>query len=132
MGGTPARTFDQVPTLDDALVDALVAEPDCTVEIRHWGGRIARDTGAAAHRAAPLSVILDVEPGDRTATALSRSGIGSSFLNFLADPTRTETAFTAENWAALRRIKAAVDPDNVFGAGLAVPAALPTTVATAA
>lgn len=130
MGGTAARTFDQVPTLDDALVDALVAEPDCTVEIRHWGGRIARDTGAAAHRDAPLSVILDVEPGDRTATALSRSGIGSSFLNFLADPTRTETAFTGENWAALRRIKAAVDPDTVFGS--AVPPALPTTVAAAA
>ncbi|GIJ61444.1 FAD-binding oxidoreductase [Virgisporangium aurantiacum] len=129
MGGTAARTFDQVPTLDDALVDALVAEPDCTVEIRHWGGRIARDTGAAAHRDAALSVILDVVPSDRTATALGRSGIGSSFLNFLADPTRTATAFTAENWATLRRIKATVDPDNVFGAGLAVPPAAPVAVA---
>jgi FAD/FMN-containing dehydrogenase len=129
MGGTAARTFDQVPTLDDALVDALVAEPDCTVEIRHWGGRIARDSGAAAHRAAPLSVILDVVPTARTATALGRSGIGSSFLNFLADPARTATAFTAENWAELRRIKATVDPNNVFGAGMAVPPAVPTATA---
>ncbi len=121
MGGTSARTFDQVRVLDDTLIDALVTEPDATVEIRHWGGRIARDTGAAAHRDAPLSVILDVVPTDRTATALAGAGKGSSFLNFLADPARTATAFTPENWAALRRIKATVDPDNVFNAGVPAP-----------
>jgi FAD/FMN-containing dehydrogenase len=127
MGGTFARTFDQVRTLDDDLVAALVAEPDTTVEIRHWGGRIARVRGAAAHRDAPLSVILDTVPSQRSATALSRAGIGSSFLNFLGDPARTHTAFTAENWAELRRIKATVDPDNVFRAGHAIPPA--TTMA---
>jgi FAD/FMN-containing dehydrogenase len=126
MGGTLARTFDQVHTLDDGLIAALVAEPDTTVEIRHWGGRIARDCGAAAHRDAPLSVILDTVPSGRTAAALNRCGLGSSFLNFLRDPSRTASAFTAENWATLRRIKATYDPDNVFGAGLAVPpAAMP-------
>jgi FAD/FMN-containing dehydrogenase len=129
MGGTFARTFDQVPTLDGDLIDALVAEPDCTVEIRHWGGRIARDTGAAARRDAALSVILDVVPSVRAATALDRSGIGSSFLNFLGDPTRVETAFTAENWAALRAVKAAVDPDNVFRSGLAVSPVAPAIAA---
>lgn len=123
MGGTFARTFDQVRTLDDDLVAALVAEPDATVEIRHWGGRIARDTGVAAHRDAPLSIILDTVASARTAAALGRSGIGSTFLNFLHDPSRTASAFTAENWAALRRIKAAHDPENLFGAGLAVPPA---------
>jgi FAD/FMN-containing dehydrogenase len=121
MGGTPARTFDQVRTLDDDLIAALATEPDATVEIRHWGGRIARDHGAAAHRDAPLSVILDTTPTATTTTALRRAGLGSSFLNFLADPTRTRTAFTQANWAELRRIKAAVDPDNVFGAGLSIP-----------
>lgn len=126
MGGTSAVTFDQVRTLDDRLVDALVAEPGCTVEIRHWGGRIARDTGAAAHRDAPLSVILDAVP---TSTELARAGIGSSFLNFLGDPARTHTAFTRQNWAALRRVKSTVDPDNVFRAGMAVP---PVPVAVAA
>ncbi|MFC0504774.1 FAD-binding oxidoreductase [Micromonospora costi] len=124
MGGTFARTFDQVRTLDDDLVAALVAEPDATVEIRHWGGRIARDQGAAAHRDAPLSIVLDTVPSPATAAALSRCGLGSSFLNFLPDPTRTASAFTAENWAALRRIKATYDPANVFGAGLAVPPAV--------
>jgi FAD/FMN-containing dehydrogenase len=129
MGGTFARTFDQIRTLDDDLVAALVTEPDATVEIRHWGGRIARDRGAAAHRDAPLSVILDTVPSARTAAALGRSGLGSAFLNFLHDPSRTATAFTAENWAALRRIKAGYDPDNVFSAGLAIPPADATAAA---
>jgi FAD/FMN-containing dehydrogenase len=55
------------------------------------------------------------------AAALGGSGIGSSFLNFLHDPSRTATAFTAENWAALRRIRTAYDPENIFGAGHVVP-----------
>jgi len=121
MGGTYARTFDQVDTLDDELIAALVDEPDATVEIRHWGGRIARDTGAAAHRDAPLSVILDKVPTERTKKARTKKG--TSFLNFLYDTSRTSTAFTAENWAALRQIKAMVDPDNVFGANHAIPPA---------
>jgi FAD/FMN-containing dehydrogenase len=123
MGGTSARAFDQVRTLDDDLVAALAAEPRATVEIRHWGGRIARDTGAAAHRDAPLSIILDRTPSAPAAAALGRSGLGSSFLNFLADPSRTATAFTAANWAALCRIKAGYDPDNVFRTGHTVPPA---------
>ncbi|WP_328468108.1 FAD-dependent oxidoreductase [Actinoplanes sp. NBC_00393] len=123
MGGTFARTFDQVRALSDDLVHALVNEPDTTVEIRHWGGRIARDTGAAAHRDAPLSVILDTVPSARVTDALARDGIGSSFLNFLPDPSRVETAFTPANWAALRRVKAAYDPGAFFSAGLAVPPA---------
>ncbi|SCG64657.1 FAD/FMN-containing dehydrogenase [Micromonospora echinaurantiaca] len=126
MGGTFARTFDQVRTLDDDLLAALLDEPDSTVEIRHWGGRIARDSGAAAHRDAPLSIVLDTVASARTAAALDRCGIGSGFLNFLHDPSRMPSAFTAGNWAALRRIKAAHDPDNVFGAGLAVPPAVLT------
>ncbi|GAB2577520.1 oxidoreductase [Paractinoplanes abujensis] len=123
MGGTSARTFDQVPHLGDDLITALTGEPGCTVEIRHWGGRIARDTGAAAHRDAPLSVILDRVPTPATRAALARTGRGTSFLNFLSDPTRTASAFTAANWTRLREIKAAYDPDNFFHAGLNVPPA---------
>jgi FAD/FMN-containing dehydrogenase len=123
MGGTFARTFDQVSTLDDELIGALVAQPDATVEIRHWGGRIARDAGAAAHRDAPLSVVLDAVPSAATAAALARHGRGTSFLNFLHDPSRVHTAFTVANWAALRRVKARYDPDNVFASGHAVPPA---------
>jgi FAD/FMN-containing dehydrogenase len=125
MGGTLARTFDQVRTLGDDLIAALVAEPDATVEIRHWGGRIARDTGAAAHRDAPLSVILDAVPTPRVSEALARNGLASSFLNFLGDRSRIATAFTAGNWAALRAIKATYDPENVFGGISPAPVAVP-------
>ncbi|MFC7547665.1 FAD-binding oxidoreductase [Plantactinospora sp. GCM10030261] len=129
MGGTFARTFDQVGTLDDDLVAGLVAEADAGVEIRHWGGRIAAGSGAAAHRDLPLSVVLDTVPSTQTAAALRRHGRGSGFLNFLVDASRTESAFTTANWAALRRVKSTYDPDNVFGSGLAVPpAAMLTTV----
>ncbi|MBL7260004.1 FAD-binding oxidoreductase [Paractinoplanes lichenicola] len=130
MGGTFARTFDQFPGLGDDLIAALVSEPGCTVEIRHWGGRIARDSGAAAHRDAPLSIILDRVPTPATRAALARTGRGTSLLNFLSDPTRTATAFTADNWTRLREIKAVYDPDNFFHAGLNIPPA-PTTLALA-
>ena len=129
MGGTSARTFDQVSTLDDGLIAALTTEPDTTVEIRHWAGRVSQDTGPAAHRAHPLSVILDRVPTPTTAAALAASGHGTSFLNFLADPNRTATAFTAQNWAALRRIKATYDPTNFFTTGHAIP---PATLAATA
>jgi FAD/FMN-containing dehydrogenase len=129
MGGTSARVFDQVRTLDDDLIAALLAQSEATVELRHWGGQIARGTGAAAHRDAPLSVIIDAAPLAVTSAALGRAGRGSSFLNFLSDPSRTTTAFTARSWAALRRIKATYDPENIFAAGLAVP---PAPVASAA
>jgi hypothetical protein len=46
--------------------------------VRHWGGRIARDTEAAAHRDAPLSVLLDSVALTRTEAALWRSGLGSN------------------------------------------------------
>ncbi|GGM74234.1 FAD-binding oxidoreductase [Dactylosporangium sucinum] len=129
MGGTFPHTFDQVRTLDDDLLAALVAEPDATVELRHWGGQIARGTGAAAHRDAPLSVVLDTVPSTRAAAALRRCGLGTAFLNFLPDPSRTASAFTAPHWAALRRIKTAYDPGNIFATGLAVPPAALTTSA---
>jgi hypothetical protein len=129
MRGTSARVFDQVRALDDDLIAALVAQSEATVELRHWGGQIARGTGAAAHRDAPLSVIIDAAPSAEASAALSRAGRGSSFLNFLSDPSRTATAFTARSWAALRRIKATYDPENIFAAGPAVP---PAPVASAA
>jgi FAD/FMN-containing dehydrogenase len=127
MGGTYARTFDQYRTLPDEVVATLVAERGGTVEVRHWGGRIARDSGAAAHRDAPLSVIVDHVPSAQTAAVLGRHGIGSSFLNFNHDPSRTRTAFTARNYAELQRIKAAYDPDTFFRTGHAITPAETTT-----
>jgi hypothetical protein len=49
--------------------------------------------------------------------ALAPHATGGSFLNFLADPGRTETAYTATDYQGLREVKAAYDPDNLFCVG---------------
>jgi FAD/FMN-containing dehydrogenase len=96
-----------------------------TVEIRHWGGamaRPARDAGPVGHRTAQFSVIMDAAaPG--VAGTLRPYGIGGSFLNFLADPTRTATAYTEANYRRLRRVKAAYDPENFFHVNHNIPPA---------
>jgi FAD/FMN-containing dehydrogenase len=118
MGGTAARFFDLFESLPDRAVEALAASGS-TVEIRHWGGALGRpaaDAGPVSHRRAQFSVIVDsIEPD--LVEALRPYGIGASFLNFLADPRRTTTAYTAEDLAGLRAVKAAYDPDEVFRAG---------------
>jgi hypothetical protein len=48
---------------------------------------------------------------------------GGSFLNSLGDVTRTADAYTAGDWARLRDLKAAWDPDNVFGRNHNIPPA---------
>jgi hypothetical protein len=133
MGGTAARYLDMFPTMPDAAVDALVAahaaddSPISTVEVRHWGGAIARpgpDAGPAGHRSAPFSVIVDAVVPE-LAERLRPYGVGGSFLNFLADPRRTATAYTAANYRRLRRVKATYDPDNVFRVNHNIPPAVP-------
>jgi len=81
------------------------------VEIRHWGGAIAEGDGPAGHRDAPFTVIVD-QPG--VSDGLRPFGIGGTFLNFLTDPSRVDSAFTAANLARLRRIKTSHDPGNFF------------------
>ncbi|NED95570.1 FAD-binding oxidoreductase [Phytoactinopolyspora alkaliphila] len=124
MGGTPSRYFDYFATLPDSVVDQLVegsgddAAP--TVEVRHWAGAMARPAsgaGPAGHREAAFSVIVDA-PRPGLADALRPHGFGASFLNFLGDPARVETAFTPANYRRLREIKAAYDPGNVLHVNL--------------
>jgi FAD/FMN-containing dehydrogenase len=113
MGGTAARYLDLFRELPSPAIDALVRSEASNVEIRHWGGAMARGDGPAAHRTMPFSVIVDaVEPD--VVDALRPYGNGGSFLNFLNDTTRTAAAFTPANYTSLRRIKAAYDPENVF------------------
>ncbi|HEX6685647.1 MAG TPA: FAD-binding protein [Candidatus Limnocylindrales bacterium] len=111
MGGTPARYMDYLPALSDPAIAAILAVEASNVEIRHWGGAIARGTGPAGHRDAPFTAIVDT-PG--VSEGLRPFGIGGTFLNFLADPSRVDTAYTAANLARLREIKAAYDPTNFF------------------
>jgi FAD/FMN-containing dehydrogenase len=112
IGGTPPRRFE---LLHDVPVDAILdtAETAAAVEVKRWGGAIARGTTPAGHRKVPFSVTVD---GDDIAP-LAPHVTGGSFLNFLKDPSRTQDAYTAADHARLRDLKRAYDPDNVFGAG---------------
>ena len=121
MGGTPARFFDFFPVLGDEVVDTVVAaaEAGSTVEIRHWDGATGRpgpSAGPAGHRGVPFSVILD-QPKPEFVEPLRPHGIGGAFLNFLADPSRTAAAYTAEDYARLCTVKAAYDPHGFFAQG---------------
>jgi len=120
MGGTAPRHLDLFETLPDGATDVLLAARErATVEVRHWGGAIARpgaDAGPAGDRSTALSAIVDA-PAPGLAAALAPYATGGSFLNFLADPARTEAAFTAPNLRRLREVRRAYDPDEVFSVG---------------
>jgi FAD/FMN-containing dehydrogenase len=130
MGGTAPRHLDLFETLPDGAIAALLAAGEhATVEVRHWGGAIAApgpDAGPAGHRSTVLSAIVD-DPQPGLAAALAPYATGGSFLNFLSDPARTESAFTAPNLRRLREVKRAFDPDEVFSAGHTVAPARAAT-----
>ncbi|WP_052423285.1 FAD-binding oxidoreductase [Nonomuraea candida] len=125
MGGTPVRHLDLFDTVPDEVLAALVraAETAQTVEIRHWGGAMSRpgpDAGPVSHRSTRLSVIVDtVVPG--LAEELRPYAGGGTFLNFLADPARTAAAYTRADYARLREVKRAYDPDAFFRVGHVIP-----------
>jgi FAD/FMN-containing dehydrogenase len=126
LGGTPPRQFELFADLPDTLIAAAVAavtEADANaIEVRHWGGAMARaDAGPVGHRHVPFSMTID---GSAEAAApLARHATGGSFLNFLNDTSKTHTAYTAADHRRLREVKRAHDPDNVFGAGHNIPPA---------
>jgi FAD/FMN-containing dehydrogenase len=133
MGGTAARYLDLFRDLPDPVVEALVdahaapGSPVSNIEIRHWGGAMARpagEVGPVGHRTVPYSIIVDTADPDLTAK-LAPHGTGGSFLNFLSDPRRTATAYTAADYRGLRRVKAVYDPANLFRTNLNIPPATP-------
>ena len=79
----------------------------------------------SATRATALQAIVDV-PGPDLAAALAPYATGGSFLNFLADPARTHTAYTPADHARLRDVKRAYDPDEVFRVGHRIAPADPS------
>jgi FAD/FMN-containing dehydrogenase len=114
MGGTAPRQVDLFDTLSDELI-AAVAGAETTVEVRHWGGAMSAagpDAGPVSHRGTQLSVIAEAPVPEIRAHAA-----GGQFLNFLADTSRTDDAFTRGNLWRLREVKRAYDPDNLFRAG---------------
>ena len=92
---------------------------EAAVEVKRWGGAIARGTTPAGHRRVPFSVTVD---GDDIAPLMPHV-TGGSFLNFLKDPSRTRDAYTPADFARLLELKRAYDPDNVFGVGHGLVAA---------
>ncbi len=112
IGGTAPRRFE---LLRDVPVDAILktAETAAAVEVKRWGGAIARGNTPAGHRRVPFSVTVD---GDDI-RPLTPHVTGGSFLNFLKDPSRTRDAYTAADLARLLDLKRAYDPDNRFGVG---------------
>src|SRR3954447_20496620 len=125
IGGTAPRRFE---LLRDLPVDAILrtAETADAVEVKRWGGAIARGTTPAGHRQIPFSVTVDGED----VTPLRPHVTGGSFLNFLKDPSRTRDAHTPADLTRLLELKRAYDPDNLFGVGHAlVPAPAAAAVA---
>jgi FAD/FMN-containing dehydrogenase len=118
IGGTSPRHFE---LLHDLPVDALLSVPG-TVEVKRWGGAIARGNTPAGHRSVPFSVTVD---GDDIAP-LRPHVTGGSFLNWLKDTTRTHAAYSAADLARLLELKQAYDPENRFGVGHAL---VPTAAA---
>jgi FAD/FMN-containing dehydrogenase len=113
IGGTPPITFAMYDELSADTIKAVV-ESGVTVEVKQWGGGIARpehdDPGPVSHRDARF-VMKIAAPA---AGAITASATGGSFLNFLHDPTRTQDAFTPENFRRLRQVKTMYDPGNFF------------------
>ncbi|WP_325050865.1 BBE domain-containing protein [Actinomadura spongiicola] len=115
LGGTPPRHFHLFADLPDALIAAIAGSDAAGIEVRHWGGAMARpaaDAGPVGHRDVPFSLTIDGSAAD--AAPLAAHSTGGSFLNFLHDTSRTATAYTPENHRRLREIKRTYDPRNVF------------------
>jgi FAD/FMN-containing dehydrogenase len=115
----------------DAIVESAGAESGSTllsVEVRQLGGALARRAegdGAAyldrefalfAVGMAPTAEIAAKTRSDvaRVLAAVDPWDSGRDYLNFREDESTGERLFSAETYARLRAIKAAVDPDNVI------------------
>ncbi|WP_427887014.1 FAD-binding oxidoreductase [Kribbella sp. GL6] len=110
MGGTPARHLDFLDTLTDEVIDVVAELEDATVEVRHWGGAMAHPgpgAGPVGHRAAAYSLIIDREVAELPCS-------GRTFVNFLGDPGRADTAYDPKDLRRLREVKRAYDPANLF------------------
>jgi FAD/FMN-containing dehydrogenase len=128
--------FDLFREVPDEVLDAAVGAAVSAVELRHWGGAMARppaDAGPLGHRDVPFSVTVTAMAPEReqlaadgvgeVAAALRPYATGGSFLNFLGDPARTASAYTPEDYRRLAAIKRVYDPDNVFGGNHNIPPA---------
>jgi FAD/FMN-containing dehydrogenase len=135
-----ALHFDLLREVPDEAISAAVEADGAVsaVELRHWGGAMARPengAGPIGHRDVPFSVVAMAQVEDREQLAAAEAGVaqvaaalqphatGGSFLNFLGDPARTASAYTPEDYRRLTEVKRAYDPGNLFAANHNIPPA---------
>lgn len=122
--------------LSDAAIDVLLEHvgrlpsPQCEVFVAQLGGargRVASEATAFPHRSAAYTVNVHTRwdsPAEdeacigwarRCFDALAPHALGSVYVNFMPEDETERTAGAyGPNQAALARIKAAYDPDNLF------------------
>jgi len=128
-------------TLTDAVLDAAVdtlagAPVRRVVELRRLGGALGRPSGLPIRSGLEWQAgTVSIVPGEgdaEVATALDArfraavDGLGR-VPNFLfgegADPAAVRDAYPEADWARLRAVKAAEDPDDVIAAAAPIPPA---------
>jgi FAD/FMN-containing dehydrogenase len=125
-----------VRRFDDGVIDALLQtgsdrpSPMSVVLIEHVHGAAARVAPEAtafvrrgdSYNVSPLAIWLDSSTNSeqvawarRCADAIARFGTGEAYVNYLDqdEQDRVPTAYGA-NYARLRAVKRAYDPDNFF------------------
>ncbi len=139
-------TTEWLDDFSDGAIDVLAAtlfeqdgpSPLLFAQARHCGGAIGRAPehgnayGNRARRFVLECVAVTQGPGGDPALAafleqfkarLAPHAAGGAYLNFLEGEERlrrSPEAFEPEAWQRLRRIKAAVDPGNLFSHGVAI------------
>ena len=130
--GVPAEAVE-------ALVDVAgpgSGSPLLAVELRHLGGALGRAGSGALGRLdagySAFAVGVPMDPALAGAieahlalvkAALAPHGHGRDYANFTERPTDPARFFDADAYARLCRIKAEVDPEDVFRANHPIPAA---------
>jgi FAD/FMN-containing dehydrogenase len=137
-GRSDSRLLDTLPAeAVDAFVElASTPGPVMLYEMRHIGGALGRrGTGALGSFrgsylmfAAGLAADAGMAYGVETALvplmdALAPYGSGAEYLNFAERKTDPRAFYGELNYARLKRIKAQVDPGNLFRGNHEIPAA---------
>jgi FAD/FMN-containing dehydrogenase len=125
-GGTLDSVTDEAI---DAMVEAVVGKPILGLEVRHYGGAVARprpEHGAVSAFEAPyimFAVGIAPTPEAKAAVhatvtslmaATRRWQSGHTYLNFAETRRDPRTLWPETVHARLKRIKAALDPENLF------------------
>jgi hypothetical protein len=142
-----------LPRRTDAAIEVLLggigADTPHMLEIRHLGGALARPPAvpdAVGHRDAALNIFTSAYPGRGFADGraaqvelyrrLRPFTGGRSIYNFTAEPDGRPAdacnAFGPDTFGRLQRVKAAVDPWNLFRFNVNVPPAAGATAGVSA